>query len=163
MFATLEAKVLLSITLVVILVSGFGVYTYHERALGKAAELTALKASSDKLQADTAKQTAELKARATMAEQAYDKERLSIANQPPSPAVRLCLDANSRPFVPSRASKVARNALESTSTAGVQPVPAGDSSSGQGRAGPDISKLLSALAARADQVSATLREFQNNE
>ena len=49
-----------------------------------------------------------------------------------------------------------------TSAAGrsLQPVPSGDPGSGAGREGPDIGGMLSALALRADLVSADLREQQ---
>jgi hypothetical protein len=145
MFATLEAKVLGSIALVAILLGAYGVYTFHERAVGKAEELSTLQKSSAKL-------TADLQARATMAEQAYDKEHASDAAIPPVQPVRLCLNTN-RSATPG--AKVPGNAATSASAGPVQPVPAGNS------VGPDIGPALSALAARADQVSATLREFQS--
>lgn len=49
MFATLEAKLLGTGILVVCLLGAFGIYTYHERAAGKAIELAALQKSSAKL------------------------------------------------------------------------------------------------------------------
>src|SRR5271170_7102522 len=144
MFATLEAKILGSVALIAILLGAFGIYTFHERAIGKTAELTALKASSDKL-------TAELKAKASMAEQAYDKEHAANVNLPAVQPVRLCLNANSGP---SPSAKKPGNASASALAASVQPVPSGNT------AGPDIGPILSALAAKADEVSATLREYQ---
>jgi hypothetical protein len=155
MFATLEAKVLGSVALVAILLGAFGVYTFHERAVGKATELAALQKSSAELQKQTAAQTADLKARATMAEQSYDKEHAALSNLPPVQPVRLCLNANRSAVVPGSTPKVAGDAATSPAAGGVQPVPAGDST------GPDIGPILSALAARADQISATLREFQS--
>ena len=147
MFATLEAKVLGSIALVAILLGAYGVYTFHERAVGKAEELSTLQKSSAKL-------TADLQARATMAEQAYDKEHAANAAIPPVQPVRLCLNTN-RSATPG--AKVPGNAATSANAGPVQPVPAGNTSS----AGPDIGPMLQALAASADQVSATLREFQS--
>jgi hypothetical protein len=92
-----------------------------------------------------------------MAEQAYDKEHLAIANQPALEPVRLCLDSHARRVVLSAAgAPIAGNESASAATPGVQPVPSGDTSV----AGPDIGPLLRALAGRADQVSATLREYQ---
>ena len=135
----------------------FGAYERHHLiAEGQQHELAALKLSSDRLQKQADQQTAELKARATMAEQAYDKERNLIANQP-VPVVRLCNSANSGGNVPKGGSVVAGNASPGATPGGIQPMPAGDSSG----AGPDIGGLLSALAQSADEVSATLREFQS--
>jgi hypothetical protein len=142
--------------IIVAILAGFGAYTVHERHLGAAHEVAALRASSDKIQADTDRQTADLKARATMAEQAYDKEHTSIANLHVD-SIRVCNPTYSRSLLPSSAGKVAGNALERTGAAGLQQVPEGDLEV----AGPDIGPMLDALAARADEVSATLREFQS--
>jgi len=142
--------------IIVVLLAGFGWYTVHERHAGAAHEVAALKASSDKLQAQTAVQTAELKAKATMAEQAYDKEVNSLGALP-APVVRLCVNSGSHPIVPAGGGRVAGNAPAGAAAAGVQQVPSGDPSV----AGPDIGGMLTALAARADDVSATLREFQS--
>src|SRR5271166_2882216 len=127
------------------------VYELHE---GKVHELAALQASSAKLLQQTAAQTAELKARATMAEQAYDKEHNLLLNQPPL-SVRMCDHANSGSVVPKAGTVKPGDAATGTSAGPIQPVPSGDSG------GRDIGGLLSALAASADQVSATLREFQS--
>src|ERR1700688_2702878 len=127
MFATLEAKVLGSVALVAILLGAFGVYTFHERAVGKATELAALKKSSAELQKQTAAQTADLKARATMAEQSYDKEHAALSNLPPVQPVRLCLNANRGTVVPGGAPKVAGDAATSPAAGSLQSMPAGDS------------------------------------
>ena len=146
----------------IILLIGFGVYERHHLiAEGQQHELAALKLSSDRLQKQTAIQTAELQAKATMAEQAYDKEIASLNNQPPSQSVRLCLNSAPRGSVVSQASgQVTGNASAGSAAASVQRVPSGDSSNGP-RTGPDIGNLLGLLASRADEVSATLREYQN--
>jgi hypothetical protein len=140
--------------LIVLLIS-FGVYERHHLiAEGQQHELAALKLSSDKLQKQTAAQTAELQAKATMAEQAYDKE-VNNLNNLPTPIVRLCNNAtNSGRVVPKASSTIAGDGDTGPAASGVQSVPAGNSE------GPDIGPMLSALAARADQVSATLREYQ---
>lgn len=136
----------------------FGVYERHHLiAEGQQHELVALKLSSDRLQKKTDQETAELKAKATMAEQAYDKERNLIANQPLD-SVRLCVSATHRSgVVPSTGAVVAGNAAPGASPGSLQQVSPGDSSV----PGPDIGGLLDALASSADEVSATLREFQS--
>lgn len=128
----------------------------HLIAEGEQHEAAALKASSDRLQKKADQETAELQARATMAEQAYDKERALTANQP-VPVVRLCVAAGSRIGVPKAGAAVPGDAATGPAAGSVQQVPSGDT----GIAGPDIGGMLNALAASADQVSATLREFQS--
>lgn len=138
------------------LIVALGIALVYERHEGKVHELAAIQASSQKLIAQTAAQTAELKAKATMAEQAYDKEVNSLGNVPPI-NVRVCRYAGSGTVL--SASGAGQSGATSTGagTGSLQQVPAGDPSS----AGPDIGGMLSALAASADQVSATLREFQS--
>jgi hypothetical protein len=151
--------------LLIILILG-GLW-YHHKLINEG--ILEQKAADDKvsatLVAKTAVQTAELKAKATMAEQAYDKEQTDNANyrgSHPEQPVRLCVDSHNRsPVVPKASGQVAGNANPSASAVGVQPVPSGDSSGGQGTAGPDIEPMLSALSSAADQVSSTLREYQS--
>lgn len=133
----------------------FGVYERHHLiAEGQQHELAALKLSSDRLQKQTAAQTAELQAKATMAEQAYDKEVLANSNQSPV-VVRMCNSPNSG-TVMSAASSAKPGTQDTRAPAGgIQQVPPGNSSER------DIGGLLSILAARADEVSAALREFQS--
>jgi hypothetical protein len=141
------------------MLAGFGWYTVHERNLGAAHEVAALKASSDRLQQETDKKTTALQIRATMAEQAYDKEHALLVNQPVD-SVRLCEStANRGRVVPQAGGKVTRNVDVGSATNGLQQVPAGNTVV----AGPDIGGMLDALAASADQVNATLREFQARE
>lgn len=159
MFATLEAKVLGSIALVAILLGAFGVYTLHERVVGKDEELAAMVKSTSKLKADTAKQTADLQARATLAEQAYDKEHNAVANLPPVQPVRLCINAGSSAKLPAAGTQVSGNGKAGAGPGAIQQVPTGNPE----RAGPDISGMLNAFAASADQISSTLREYQKRE
>lgn len=156
----IPAKDLFYGALIAVLIAG-GLW-YHHKVLaeGIAEQQAADNKASAALAVTTAAQTAELKAKATMAEQAYDKEIAALSNRPGTQPVRLCIDThNSGGVVPKAGGKVAGNVTAGTAAPGVQPVPSGDSSV----AGPDIGGMLSALAAGADQVSATLREYQSRE
>jgi len=155
LLALIPGKDLAYGAIIVALLAAFGAYTIHERHIGAAHETAALKASSDKLIAQTAKQTADLQARANMAEQAYEKEHLLVVNQP-VPVVRVCHNANSGSVVSNAGPAKPGNEGAGPAAGSVQPMPSGDSSV----AGPDIGGMLSALAQRADEISATLREFQ---
>ncbi len=159
LLALIPSKDLVYCAILLAVIAGFGAYTIHERHIGAAHETAALKASSAKLQAETDKKTADLQARANMAEQAYDKEHNLIVNQPRD-SVRLCVAANSGRVVPKAGAAKPGNESAGPAAGSVQSVPAGDSGSGQ-RQGPDIGGMLDALAAAADDVSATLREFQS--
>lgn len=142
-----------------------GIWYWHHEAIeqGIADQRAADALATQALEKDTAKQTAALQARATTAEQAYDKERSDhqnyIDSHPPLP-VRLCIANHSGALVPPSGTLKPGATDTSAGTAGVQSVPGGDSSGGAGTAGPDISAMLSALGTAADTVSATLREFQ---
>jgi len=143
------------------LLIGFGAYTHHERVVGEAKVVAADAAATKKIVAQTAAQTAELKAKATMAEQAYDKEHTLIANQPVAQPVRLCVSTHtSGGVVPQTSGPKPGDASTGTDTSAFQSMSSRDSSGGEGGAGPDIAKLLQALAESADQVSAVLREYQ---
>jgi len=156
LLALIPSKDWLYVAAISALLIGFGAYTIHERRAGAAHEAAALKASSLILEKQTADKTAELKAKADMAERAYDKEHALILNQPID-SVRLCHSTNSSRIVPKAGAVVAGNANSGSAAVGVQQVPSGDSSV----AGPDIGPMLDALAAGADQVSAELREYQS--
>jgi hypothetical protein len=151
--------------LIVALIAG-GVW-YHHKVLdeGIAEQVAKDTTASNALKAETAKQTADLEARAVTAEQAYDKERADNQNyidSHPVQPVRLCLStAPGRSVVPQAGAIKPGNASSGAGPQSVQSVPTGDSSGGGGTAGPDISNLLSLLAAKADTVSAELREFQS--
>lgn len=149
----------------IVLLIVFGIHEHHKILAEGIAEQ---KAADDKatavLVANTTKQTAELQAKATMAEQAYDKEHQAILNQPPVQSVRLCLNAHpSNSVVPKTGGQVDGNQGIGATPVGVQQVPAGNSSGGSGAVGPDIAGLLNLLGARADEVSAELREDQSRE
>lgn len=135
----------------------FGVYERHHLiAEGQQHEIAALKLSSDRLQKETAKQTAELQARATMAEQAYEKEVNSLSNLS-VPVVRLCPNNPGSSIVSAASAAKPGTQSAGAGTGIVQPVSSGNS------VGRDIGGLLSILAARADETSAELREYQNRE
>ena len=148
--------------IVVLILLGFHV---HNKLIaeGIAKQKAADDAAMAVLVANTTKQTAELKARATMAEQAYDKEINSVDTLP-APSVRLCVYPHASGSVVSQTG-AAQSGTQSTSTSSgiVQPVPSGDPGSGGGVAGPDIGAMLSALSRAADRESAVVREFQTRE
>jgi hypothetical protein len=132
----------------------FGIHLHHKILAEGIAEQ---KAADDKqtaaLVASTAKQTVELQAKATMAEQAYDKEISAIINVP-APSVRLCVYPHPGGSVVSQAgAAVGGNAGAGTAAGNLQPLPSG-SDSGGATAGPDIGNLLSILSLRADEVPA---------
>src|SRR5271169_3171972 len=130
LLAMIPGKDLAYGALIVALIA-FGVYERnHLITEGEQHEAAALKASSDRLQKKADLESAELQAKATMAEQAYDKERNLIASQP-SDSVRLCKPANRGGGVPKAGPQVAGNAGASASAPSLQQVPAGDPSSGE--------------------------------
>jgi hypothetical protein len=149
----------------IVLLIVFGLHEHHKILAEGIAEQ---KAADDKatatLVANAAKQTADLQARATMAEQAYDKEVQSVANQPPVGAVRLCLDSHRSGGVVSKVGAAQPGASAASAASGdIQPVPSGDTGGGERDEGVDIGPLLAALAAAADQEVAVDREFQSRE
>ena len=148
--------------IVVLILLGFHV---HNKLIaeGIAKQKAADDAAMAVLVANTTKQTAELQAKATMAEQAYDKEINTVDNLP-APSVRLCVYPHASGSVVSQTG-AAQSGTQSTSTSSgiVQPVPSGDPGSGGGVAGPDIGAMLSALSRAADRESAVVREFQTRE
>jgi hypothetical protein len=152
--------------LIVIAAVAGGIWYWQHHLIGEGVtkQRTADAIATQKLQEDTDKQTAELQARATTAEQAYDRERADhqtyIDSHPPQP-VRLCIATPVGSALVSQAS-TAHSGNESTGAApaNLHDLPSGNSSGGASAAGPDISGLLGLLADRADQISAQLREFQ---
>lgn len=144
--------------IVVLIVLGFHV---HNKLIaeGIAKQKAADDAATAVLVANTTKQTAELQAKATMAEQAYDKEINSIDNLP-APSVRLCVYPHASGGIVSQTGAAQPGTQSAGSGSGaVQSMPSGD----PGVAGPDIGPMLSALAAAADRESAVVREFQARE
>ena len=146
----------------IILLIVFGIHEHHKILAEGIAEQ---KAADDKatavLVAASAKQTAELQAKATMAEQAYDKEVNSLTSLP-VPSVRLCIYPHAGSSIVPQAGALKSGAQSAGTAAGnIQSVPSGNPGSGGGAAGPDIGGMLSILSLRADEVSAALREFQS--
>jgi hypothetical protein len=122
--------------------------------------------AGDKVIADKAKAEKDRQDKAAAAaEKDREKELADLRayrDAHPIGAVRLCVPV--RPSIlPAPASTIQGNGGPSTSSPAVQPLPAGDSTGGPPgeEAGPDISGMLDALAARADYVSAGLREWQH--
>ena len=146
----------------IILLIVLGIHEHHKILAEGIAEQ---KAADDKatavLVAASAKQTAELQAKATMAEQAYDKEVNSLTSLP-VPSVRLCIYPHAGSGVVSQAGALKSGAQSAGAPTGnIQSVPSGNPGSGSGAAGPDIGGMLSALARAADRSDAALREFQS--
>ena len=146
----------------VVLLILVGLHEHHKILAEGIAEQ---KAADDKatavLVAASAKQTAELQAKATMAEQAYDKEVNSLTSLP-VPSVRLCIYPHAGSSIVPQAGALKSGAQNAGTAAGtIQSVPSGNPGSGSGAAGPDIGGMLSILSLRADEVSAALREFQS--
>lgn len=159
---TIPIKDFIYLGLILAVIAGGAWYHHKLIAEGVAKQQAIDSAASAKLIAKTAEQTAELQARASQAEQAFDKERNDNQNyrdSHPIEPVRLCLSTVSRIIVSQGEQRHPGNAGAGASTPDVSKMPAGDSSGG-GRPGPDIANLLDLLASRADSVSAVLREFQ---
>lgn len=146
----------------IILLILLGVHVHHKiLAEGVAKQQAADVAASAELTKETTRETTELRAKAAMAEQAYDKEHQAIFNVPALPAVRLCGNPHPRgSIVPGASTANQGNAAPSTAPGNIQQVPSGDPGVG-GEQHPDISFLLSLLAQHADDYSAELREFQS--
>lgn len=154
--------------IVIAIVAGGVWYWQHERfEAGISAQVLADAKARDALIAATNKQTADLQAKATMAEQAYDKEHQSnIEYQRDNPIepVRLCIATQSGgSHLPKGSSANVGNAKTGTAAGDVLAVPQGNNRSRSGASGPDISGMLNLLAAKADDVSGVLREFQRHE
>ena len=161
LLALIPAKDWLYGGLIVLLIV-FGLHEHHKILAEGIAEQKAADAQAAViLEKQTADKTAELQARATMAEQAYDKEVNSLSSVP-VPVVRLCVYPHSSGTVVPQAGSAQPGAQSASTAAGnIQPVPPGDSGSGSGAAGRDIGGMLSALARAADRSDAALREFQS--
>lgn len=147
------------------IVAGLGALHHHILDQGIAEQVAKDKVATDKLNKETADQTAALKAKATTAETNYASEHadnVAYRNDHPDlkQPVRLCGSDNSRAILSSISSANHGNENPGTAAANVPAVPGGDSGI-RGEEHPDISELLDLLALRADNVSATLREFQS--
>lgn len=163
MIALLSTRDYVYGALIALLIGG-GLW-YHHKVLaeGIADQVARDSAARIKLEAETKQQTADLQARATIAEQSYDKERnanLAFIDSHPIQPLRLCNANDSGGVMPKAGAIKLGDASASPHSGIVQSMPTRDSSRGQESTGPDISGLLSALGAAADNVSAELREFQ---
>lgn len=152
--------------LIVVGLLGLGFAAYHRAVLDKGIEeqQAADAKASQVLQQKAAQKTAALADQADKAEHAHDDELKELAayrSSHTAQPVRLCLNSDGGGVgVPQSAGIVVSHAGTGTAGISVQHVSGGNHSGGVGQAGPDISSLLGTLAARADQVSAELREFQ---
>lgn len=130
--------------------AAYGMFKHieHVGAIREKAKIAAQVAADEK---ETAKRVA-------AAEHTHDSEIADLtAYRVAHPdTVRLCVSPGVR--TPSTSPR-----LPGAAAGGVQQVPAGNSSGGEGTAGPNIFGLLDALAARADEVSAQLRARQSIE
>ncbi len=153
-------------TLLVILIVAAAVWYYgHEHyESGIQAQIATDNAERSALIASTAKQTAELQARASTAEKAYADEQAKTANynvSNPLEPIRLCNTAtSSRGYLPTTGALVGGAKGTGPGTAAIQQMPTGNNSLRDESGGRDISGLLESLAESADEVSASLREFQ---
>jgi hypothetical protein len=156
-----------ALELIVIAAVAGGILYWQHHEINKGIALQ--KAADDKASAPLIQQakaeTAELRVKATMAEQTHAKEMADLQNLTGSHAnqpVRLCIDshAGGQGVRPASTGDQGNRSTGSV-TASVQPMPNGNSESGAGRDGPDIEPMLTALGAAADKVSAELRELQS--
>lgn len=138
---------------------GGAVWLWHHETFesGVAAEVA-------KIQTQAAKDTATLTAKATSAEHSHDTELATLIayrDSHPEQPVRLCLSPDAASVQAAAVKSVSGGSVASASA--IQSVPAGNSGSGAGTPGPDISGLLESLAARADQITAQARELQERQ
>jgi hypothetical protein len=150
--------------IIVLLIAGGLWYHHHVLELGIADQIAADNKATAKVQAQAQVQTKALQTQADAAEHAHDQELADLTayrNAHPDQPVRLCLTAHpGSGGLPQTGTPDTKHAGSSASVGNLQQMPTGDRGSGEGTAGPDISGMLSALGARADQLSAELREFQ---
>jgi hypothetical protein len=146
----------------IVLIAGMWLWHHETFEAGIAKQRAADAAASQILIAKAAAETADWRLKANNAEHAYNDESqaLQVYRDTHVASVRLCVSPSGSDGVQNAAGKVAGTPAASPAAAGVQPVPPGDFGSGGGQAGVDIGPMLTALAARADQVSAKLREAQ---
>lgn len=120
-----------------------------------------VKAAVAAVQVQDQKDRAALQSKADAAEVQSEQANAALQHYrdtTPVAPVRLCLTA-SHPSVQTASAQPERSGA-APSSGNIQPVPPRDNRSGTGTAGPDISGLLEALAARADQVNIQARELQ---
>lgn len=161
--STVAQEAIFAAAIAIITGGGFAIYHHHVVEIGVHEQETRDAAATKKLNDQTAALTAAGIAKADAAEHAHDDEITQLKtyrDSHPDGPVRLCLADNRGKVVPSTGATHTGNESTGPSAGGVQPMPAGNHSSGSGSAGPDIFPMLDALAAQADNVSASLREFQ---
>ena len=144
-------------------VGGFWIYHHHVFVEGIHAQQVADQRASAKLVAKARAETKAAQAQANAAHDAYLQEvshEAIAAARHPLPAVRLCLNAHDSGSGLSQASSPHPGNAGASAAAGGVPALSGANHSVRSGRGPDISGLLELLAARADQVSAVLREYQ---
>lgn len=156
-----------AIELVVImaLCIGFAIYHHHVFATGIAAQQAADRAVSARIETQAAIATQAAQDAANRAEESYREEiarsAAAAAARPLGP-VRLCIDAHvGSPGLPEAGAAHSGNAGASTPAWIVPAMPDSNPGLRPEWAGPELDGLLGAWAAKADQVSATLREFQS--
>ena len=157
----LYARIIMYAALVLAIFTG-GIALEHRLAAVRL-QAVELKYSTElnQAQAKAAAETAELAAKASVAEINYEHEHDSLidyVNANPVGVVRLC---NNPPAasVPKGTAAKSGTASAAPSPGAVQPVPSGDSGV-RPVPGPDIGQLLNVLADRADEISAKARESQ---
>jgi hypothetical protein len=151
--------------IVIAAVAGGVWYWQHERfESGIAQQQQVDAASKAQLVQSTDEATARLQAIATAAELAYvheHQDNLDYQRDHPMGAVSLCISAaNSGSRVPPVSPLKPGAKGASAPATDVSAVPAGNPSGGPGVAAPDIGHLLGSFATACDEVSATLREYQ---
>lgn len=143
-----------ALELIALALAAGGVWLWHYETYQ-----SGVRAEVAKVEAIQAKVTASLTAKANTAEHSHDSELNDLRtyrDQHPTADVRLCVPT---PSVQAPQTVTQRGSA-APSTGSLQPVPAGDSGV-RAEPGPNISGLLEALAARADQVTAQARELQS--
>lgn len=135
------------------LVGGAVWYSYHYVYENGVADEVA------RVKAQAAKDTIALQEKANTAEHSHDNEILALQQyrtSHPEQPVRLCISHPVRPASPTQP----RAESPAAGAAVVQPVPGGDSGVRADGDSPDISGMLSALAASSDTTLATARECE---
>lgn len=153
----IEAKLIASGIGLVLLFVAFGFYRHSLIAEGeqRVRDTNTKQAAALQKQADQI--TSEWKGRADLAEHIHDAELSDLlAYRESHPIGKLCLDTPGSPgYLPPAAPTHPRDAGTSTQPSTVQRVHAGNTDVPSNRA-----QMLDALATRADQLSAALREWQ---
>lgn len=145
-----------ALELIALALAAGAVYAWHVHTFD-----AGVKSEVQRVELQNAKTTARLEGKAATAGALHadeDKDLGEFRTAHPVEPVRLCVAAPSLQTPAAVNISVAAPAIGSD----VQPVPAGDSGV-RTETGPDISGLLEALAARADQVSAQARELQTRD